>query len=221
MTRPSPAAIASAAKGIIPASLIGVLVAATTMMTTPPALASPPSPPSLTTIRSELTAIPTKAETSSVGYSRTLFPHWSTQSGSCNTRETVLKRDGVNVVTSSTCSATSGSWYSVYEGTWNYASSDVDIDHVVALSEAWGSGASTWTTSRRQQFANSLSDGQLIAVTDNVNAAKSDKDAAQWQPPLASYRCMYAKQVVNVKYRWALSMDSAEKSAINSMLATC
>ena len=221
MTRPSPAAIASAAKGIIPASLIGVLVAATTMMTTPPALASPPSPPSLTTIRSELTAIPTKAETSSVGYSRTLFPHWSIQSGSCNTRETVLKRDGVNVVTSSTCSATSGSWYSVYEGTWNYASSDVDIDHVVALSEAWGSGASTWTTSRRQQFANSLSDGQLIAVTDNVNAAKSDKDAAQWQPPLASYRCMYAKQVVNVKYRWALSMDSAEKSAINSMLATC
>ena len=190
------------------------------MVTAPPALASPPSPLSLTTIRSELAAIPTKAETSSAGYSWTLFPHWSTQSGSCDARERVLKRDGVNVVTGSTCSATSGSWYSVYEGTWNYASSDVDIDHV-ALSEAWGSGASTWTTSKRQQFANSLSDGQLIAVTDNVNAAKSDKDAAQWQPPLVSYRCMYAKQVVNVRYRWALSMDSAENSAVNSILATC
>jgi hypothetical protein len=205
---------------IIPASLIGVLVT-TTLLTAPPAFASPPNPPSLTTIRSELAAIPTKAETSSAGYSRALFPHWITQSGSCDTRETVLKRDGVNVVTSSTCSATSGSWYSVYDGTWNYASSDVDIDHVVALSEAWGSGASTWTTSKRQQFANSLSDGQLIAVTDNVNASKSDRDAAEWQPPLASYRCMYAKQVVNVKYGWGLSMDSAEKAAVNSMLATC
>jgi len=220
MTRPSAAALTSLTRRIIPASLIGVL-AATTLLTAPPAFASPPDPPSLTTIRSELAAIPTKAETGSAGYSRALFPHWITQSGSCDTRETVLKRDGVNVVTSSTCSATSGSWYSVYEGTWNYASSDVDIDHVVALSEAWGSGASTWTTSKRQQFANSLSDGQLIAVTDNVNASKSDRDAAEWQPPLASYRCMYAKQVVNVKYGWGLSMDSAEKTAVDSMLATC
>ena len=64
-------------------------------------------------------------------------------------------------------------------------------------------------------------DGQLIAVTDNVNASKSDRDAAEWQPPMASYRCMYAKQVVNVKYGWGLSMDSAEKTAVNSMLATC
>ena len=210
MTRPSSAVL-----------LIGVLVAAATHVTTSPAFASPLNPPALTTVRSELAAIATKAETSSAGYSRALFPHWMTQSGSCDTRETVLKRDGVNVVTSSTCAATSGSWYSVYEGTWNYASSDVDIDHVVALSEAWGSGASTWTTSKRQQFANSLSDGQLIAVTDNVNASKSDRDAAEWQPPMASYRCMYAKQVVNVKYGWVLSMDSAEKTAVNSMLATC
>lgn len=210
MTRPSPAVL-----------LIGVLVAAGTQLTAPAASAAPPSPPALTTIRSELAAIATRAETSQAGYSRALFPHWITQSGSCDTRETVLKRDGVNVLTSSTCAATSGSWYSVYDGTWNYLASDVDIDHVVALSQAWKSGASTWTTSRRQQFANSLADGQLIAVTDNVNAAKSDKDAAQWQPPLASYRCMYAKQVVNVKYRWALAMDSAEKTAISSMLATC
>src|SRR6185436_3318975 len=176
-------------------------------VTTSPAFASPLNPPALITIRSELAAIATKAETSSAGYSRALFPHWTTQSGSCDTRETVLKRDGINVLTSSTCAATSGSWYSVYDGTWNYASSEVDIDHVVALSEAWGSGASGWTTARRQQFANSLGDGQLIAVTDNVNSSKSDRDAAKWQPPLASYRCMYAKQVVNVKYGWGLSMD--------------
>ncbi|WP_104197688.1 HNH endonuclease family protein [Cryobacterium sp. M15] len=201
--------------------LIGALVVAATHLTATPAFASPPDPPALSTINSELATIDTKAETGSVGYSRDLFPHWTTQSGSCDTREIVLQRDGVDVVTSSTCSATSGSWYSVYDGAWNYASSDVDIDHVVALSEAWGSGASTWTTSKRQQFANSLSDGQLIAVTDNVNASKSDRDAAEWQPPLASYHCTYAKHVVHVKYGWGLSMDSAEKAAIKSMLATC
>lgn len=127
----------------------------------------------------------------------------------------------MDVVTSSTCAATSGRWYSAYDGVWNDAASDVDIDHVVALAEAWRSGASAWTTSRRQEFANSLGDGQLIAVTDKVNVAKSDHDAAHWQPPLASYRCMYAKQVVNVKYRWGLSMDQGEKTAISSMLATC
>lgn len=210
MKRPSPAML-----------LIGVLVVAATQLAAPPAFASPPAPPALSTIYTELAAVPTKVETGSAGYSRDLFPHWSTQSGSCDTRETVLKRDGVNVVTNSSCAATSGSWYSEYDGAWNYASSDVDIDHVVALSEAWGSGASTWTTTKRGQFANSLNDGQLIAVTDNINASKSDRDAAEWQPPLASYRCMYAKQVVHVKYGWGLSMDSAEKTAINSMLATC
>ncbi|SDL02772.1 Protein of unknown function [Cryobacterium psychrotolerans] len=210
MTRPSPTLL-----------LIGALVVAATQVTATQAYASPPDPPAPSTISSELAAIPTQVETGSAGYSRDLFPHWSTQSGSCNTREIVLQRDGENVVTSSTCAATSGSWYSVYDGAWNYASSDVDIDHVVALSEAWGSGASTWTTSKRQQFANSLSDGQLIAVTDNVNASKSDRDAAEWQPPLTSYRCTYAKHVVHVKYGWGLSMDSAEKTAINSMLATC
>ncbi|WP_130178715.1 HNH endonuclease family protein [Cryobacterium sp. SO1] len=210
MTRPYPALL-----------LTGVLVVVATQLTVTPAFASPPDPPALSTINSELAAIPTNVETSSAGYSRDLFPHWSTQSGSCDAQEIALQRDGVDVVTSSTCSATSGSWYSVYDGAWNYASSDVDIDHVVALSEAWGSGASTWTTSKRQQFANSLGDGQLIAVTDNVNASKSDRDAAEWQPPLATYHCTYAKHVVHVKYGWGLSMDSAEKTAINTMLATC
>lgn len=210
MTRPSPALL-----------LIGALVVAATQLTSTNAFAAPPDPPALSTINTELAAIPTQVETGSAGYSRDLFPHWSSQSGTCDTRETVLKRDGVDVVTSTACAATSGSWYSVYDGAWNYASSDVDVDHVVALSEAWGSGASTWTASKRQQFANSLGDGQLIAVTDNVNASKSDRDAAEWQPPLASYHCTYAKHVVHVKYGWGLSMDSAEKTAINAMLATC
>jgi hypothetical protein len=212
--------IAAVPRSLAAVAMALLLLAVSMLLAAPRALASPPDPPPLATVQTELAAIPTQAEGSMTGYSRDLFPHWITQSG-CDTRETVLKRDGVDVVTNSSCAATSGSWYSEYDGAWNYASSDVDIDHVVALAEAWTSGASSWTTDRRKQFANSLGDGQLLAVTDNVNSSKSDKDAAEWQPPLAAYRCTFAKQVVHVKYGWGMSMDSAEKTAINTMLATC
>lgn len=201
-------------------ALAAVLLAVSMLVAAPQALAYPPDPPPLSTVQTELAAIPTQAEGSMTGYSRDLFPHWITQGG-CDTRETVLKRDGVDVVTSSSCAATSGSWYSVYDGAWNYAASDVDIDHVIALAEAWTSGASGWTTTQRRDFANSLGDGQLIAVTDNVNASKSDRDAAEWQPPRVEYHCMFAKHVVHVKYSWGLSMDTAEKAAVNDLLATC
>lgn len=96
---------------------------------------------------------------------RSLFPHWITTSGTCDTREEVLKRDGTNVVTSSSCSATSGMWVSPYDGaTWR-AASDVDIDHMVPLAEAWRSGAWAWTTSQRQTYANDLGGPELWAVT--------------------------------------------------------
>ncbi|NEE39872.1 HNH endonuclease, partial [Streptomyces sp. SID7982] len=95
--------------------------------------------------------------------------------GACDTREVVLKRDGTNVQQNSSCQATSGSWYSPYDGaTWS-AASDVDIDHMVPLAEAWRSGASGWTNAQRQSFANDLTRPQLIAVTDNVNQSKGDK----------------------------------------------
>jgi hypothetical protein len=92
--------------------------------------------------------------------------------------------DRAYVVTSSACAATSGNWYSPYDGaTWTAASDvDIDIDIVVPLAEAWRSGASTCTTSRRQSFANDLTRPQLIAVTDNVNQSKGDKDPSAWQP---------------------------------------
>ena len=71
------------------------------------------------------------------GYSRDEFPHWHTVSGACNTREVVLQRDGTGVVQDSACAATSGSWKSPYDGaTWT-AASDVDIDHMVPLANAW------------------------------------------------------------------------------------
>ncbi|NKE57118.1 HNH endonuclease [Lentzea sp. PSKA42] len=203
--------------------IIGVSVAtlALTFGFVSPALATPPGIPSADVARSELSTLTVRAEGSTSGYSRDLFPHWITQSGACNTRETVLKRDGTNVVTDSSCAATSGRWFSPYDGaTWS-AASDVDIDHVVALAEAWRSGASSWTTDRRRSFANDLSGPQLIAVTDNVNQAKGDQDPAEWKPPLTSYHCTYARMWVRTKKNWGLSVDSAEKSALNGMLATC
>ncbi|MFD0314730.1 HNH endonuclease family protein [Streptomyces flavalbus] len=190
------------------------------LFTGPTASAALPTPVSAATARSYLATLPVRTE-NRTGYSRDLFPHWITISGACNTRETVLKRDGSNVVTDSSCAATSGSWYSPYDGATWYAASDVDIDHLVPLAEAWDSGASSWTTSRRQSFANDVTRPQLIAVTDDVNQAKGDQDPATWMPSRTTYRCTYVRAWVQVKYYYGLSVDSAEKSALTNYLASC
>ncbi|MFE2034148.1 HNH endonuclease family protein [Streptomyces scopuliridis] len=197
------------------------LAAATTLLTAPTAQAAMPTPVSAATARSYLSQLTVQAEGSSSGYSRDLFPHWITQSGACNTREVVLKRDGSNVQQDSSCAAVSGTWYSEYDGaTWS-AASDVDIDHMVPLSEAWKSGANSWSTAQRQAFANDLTRPQLIAVTDNVNQSKGDKDPAVWMPPRAAYKCTYVRAWVQVKYYYNLKVDSAEKSALQSTLNGC
>ncbi|MEV6343700.1 HNH endonuclease family protein [Actinoplanes sp. NPDC051851] len=205
-----PRLVATAVTGVL---AVGLLAS--------PAQATPPNIPSKATATTELAALTVAAEANADTYDRDLFPHWITISGTCNTRETVLKRDGTSVVVSSACAATSGSWYSPYDGeTWT-AASDLDIDHIVPLAEAWRSGASAWTTSKRQDFANDLTRPQLIAVTDNVNQSKSDQDPTTWKPPLTSYYCTYAKMWVAVKYYWGLTLQSAEKTALTSMLSTC
>ncbi|MFE2148003.1 HNH endonuclease family protein [Streptomyces sp. NPDC059456] len=197
------------------------LAALTALVNAPLAQASPPAPISAAAARSYLATVTPKTEGSLSGYSRSLFPHWITVSGSCNTRETVLKRDGVGVTTDSSCAAVSGSWYSEYDGaTWTNAA-DLDIDHVVPLAEAWRSGAASWTTAKRQQFANDLTRPQLIAVTDNVNQAKGDQDPGKWLPSRTAYRCTYARMWVDVKQYWGLSMDSGEKTALVNILNGC
>ncbi|MCH0539013.1 HNH endonuclease [Streptomyces sp. MUM 203J] len=191
------------------------------LVTAPTALAAPPTPVSAATARSYLSLLTVKPEGSSTGYSRDKFPHWITQYGRCNTREVVLKRDGSGVVQDDYCRAVSGSWYSPFDGATWYAASDVDIDHVVPLAEAWRSGAASWTTGQRRSFANDLTRPQLIAVTDNVNQAKGDRDPAQWMPPRTAYHCHYARMWVHVKYSWKLSVDPAEKSRLQSVLNGC
>ncbi|POR35519.1 Putative secreted protein [Tolypocladium paradoxum] len=180
-----------------------------------------PGIPSATTAKTLLAGLQVAASGSGTGYSRDLFPHWVTISGTCNAREFVLKRDGTGVQTDSACAAVAGSWTSPYDGaTWTLAS-DIDIDHMVPLKNAWISGASSWTTAQRQAFANDITRPQLWAVTDNVNQAKSDSSPDNWKPPLTSFYCTYAKSWVQVKSYYQLTITSAEKSALSGMLNTC
>ncbi|MFH8367511.1 HNH endonuclease family protein [Streptomyces sp. NPDC018031] len=204
-------------------SVFGGLTAllGTLFLSAPTAQAAPPTPPSASTARTYLASLTVRAEGSLDGYSRDKFPHWITQSGACNTREAVLKRDGTNVVTDSSCAAVSGSWYSPYDGATWHAASDIDIDHMVPLAEAWRSGASSWSTATRQNFANDLTRAQLLAVTDNVNQSKGDQDPAEWMPSRTAYHCTYARSWVWVKHSYGLSVDSAEKSKLSSILSGC
>jgi hypothetical protein len=207
---------------LLSAALTSVVLTATALLTlATPAGATPPGIPSGATARSELSTLTVAAWTHTTTYDRNLFPTWDTISGTCNTRETVLKRDGTGVVVDSSCAAISGSWYSPYDGATWHAASDVDIDHMVPLKNAWISGAWAWTTSKRESFANDLSDPQLWAVTDNVNQSKGDQSPDSWKPPRTSFYCRYAESWVRVKYVWGLTVTSAEKSALSSMLAPC
>ncbi|MFE2073558.1 HNH endonuclease family protein [Streptomyces misionensis] len=196
------------------------MIATAALFNSPTASAALPTPVSAATARSYLSQL-TVATENRTGYSRDKFPTWITIEGTCDTREWILKRDGTNVVTDSACKATSGSWYSPYDGaTWT-AASDVDIDHLVPLAEAWDSGAGKWTTAQRQAFANDVTRPQLLAVTDNVNQSKGDQDPATWVPSRSAYVCTYVRAWVQVKYYYDLSVDSAEKSALQNYLASC
>ena len=186
-----------------------------------PALATPANVPSEATARTELSTLTVSVEDSMTGYSRDLFPHWSTVSGSCDTREIILQRDGTNVTTNSSCQAVSGTWESAYDGVTFTDSGSLDIDHVVPLAEAWRSGASTWTTSHREEFANEQYWPQLIAVSASSNRSKGDQDPSTWRPPVASYECRYARMWVRVKHRYDLTLQSTEKSALTNMLDSC
>ena len=118
------------------------------------------------------------------------------------------------------CDLTTGGWRSYYDGEVWTDSSDVDIDHLVPLAEAWDSGARRWTAGTRTRFANDLRDPRpLVAVTDNVNQSKSDQDPAEWMPELG--RCRYVREWVAVKIRWRLTVNRPEKKALRNQADTC
>jgi hypothetical protein len=183
--------------------------------------AIPPGIPSAATAQTELAGLTVAPDGSMDGYDRDKFPHWHTVEGACNTREMVLQRDGDGVEVGSDCAPTSGSWTSPYDGeTWTQPS-DVDIDHMVPLADAWRTGAASWTTDQREAFANDLGSPQLWAVTDNVNQSKGDQTPDVWKPPSTSEYCEYARAYIHVKYTYSLTVNSAEEGALEDMLASC
>ncbi|ASU84615.1 HNH endonuclease [Nocardiopsis gilva YIM 90087] len=184
----------------------------------PAAAAVPPGIPTKATAQSQLNGLTVKSEGASSDYDRSLFPHWVTISGNCNAREYVLRRDGSNVRTDDRCRATSGSWYSEFDGVSTNDSSTFDIDHLVPLSEAWRSGADRWSTTKRRDFANDVNSPALWAVNASSNRAKGDQDPADWMPPRTAIHCKYVKAWINVKHRYNLAVNSAEKSALQSTL---
>ena len=170
-----------------------------------------------------LARLATKAEHGS-GYSRSLFPTWIDADGDgCNTRYEVLIAESLTTVhVGSGCYLTHGKWRSVYDGYVSTNPTRFQIDHVVALKEAWDSGAWAWSTSRRRSYANDLGDGRTLrAVSASSNESKGDRDPAHWLPPLTSFRCTYAIWWVDIKVRWRLSVDSAERAALHSILSRC
>ncbi len=153
------------------------------------------------------------------GYERSKFKHWVDADGDgCSTRLEVLD---IESETSVTCSNLAGGrWFSYYDRVSWTDSTRIDIDHMVPLAEAWDSGARNWTAAQRESYANDLGDYRtLVGVTDSVNSAKGDQDLAEWQPTYD--KCRYLREYVAVKIRWRLSVNSGEKTAMQSLAATC
>lgn len=170
-----------------------------------------------------LSTIPVQSEYP-FGYSRDLFPHWLDIDGDgCNAREQVLKRDSVTLpqVDPINCYVVAGDWVSPYDGRTVRDRTQVDIDHVVALKEAWDSGAWAWSAAQRIAFANDTSDRRsLVAASASSNRSKSDKDPSNWLPTRSSYVCAYLGNWVAVKARWGLSMDRSEHGRIRNVLTS-
>ncbi|GAA3075115.1 HNH endonuclease family protein [Streptosporangium carneum] len=207
-------------------SAAAVLVAAAVPAHAAPAarsVAGLPTPITAAAARTALGSLAVVAPHAMTGYSRAKFPHWMSQSrkgAGCDTREVILKRDGKNVRQDDECKAVSGTWKSAYDGKGLTAASKVDIDHMVPLANAWRSGADTWSTQKRRAFANDLTRPQLIAVSAASNRSKGDQSPDQWKPPSRTYWCTYARAWVQVKQHYALSVTSAEKTALTEMLDT-
>ncbi|GAA1912345.1 HNH endonuclease family protein [Streptomyces sodiiphilus] len=194
--------------------------------------ATPQSPSAPSGTVGDLPGLPTPAEAteqlsalkvappgSMAGYSREEFPHWASQDG-CSVRQTVLLRDGENVEVNDDCQPVAGEWYSAFDGVTLTDASDIDIDHIVPLANAWRSGADSWDRERRREFANDLENPQLIAVSARSNREKGDQSPDQWEP-VEEYWCTYALAWTGVKHAYGLSVTEDEHERLGEMIGTC
>ncbi|MGV4891417.1 HNH endonuclease family protein [Streptomyces viridosporus] len=172
-----------------------------------------------------VTRLPVATE-SRDGYSRDSFRHWNTgldPADGCNTRSEVLLDEAIEApAVGAGCRLTGGRWWSYYDATWVTSASNLDIDHMVPLAEAWDSGASAWSAGRREAYANDQGAPQsLVAVTARSNRSKADQDPAQWLPPAADVHCRYAAEWVATKLRWHLAVDTTERAALHGLANAC
>ena len=156
------------------------------------------------------------------GYSRDVFAEGLDEDGDgCATRAEVLIRSSATPaqIDASGCGVVAGEWRSLYDGMTYSDPSELEVDHVVALKEAWDSGAHAWDAQRRAAFANDLQDPRtLVAVTGGVNSAKGDKDPSNWLPPDDSDVCRFVGDWIAIKARWGLNMDQSEHGRLGNLL---
>ena len=175
-----------------------------------------------------LNKLPVKGRAPKTGYSREQFPHWKDpDKNGCDSRNDILKRDLTKVVFkegTNNCKVIAGTLLDPYSNKFiafdlNKSSSTIDIDHIVALSNAWQTGAFQLTLDQRTNFANDPLN--LLAVDFKLNRQKGDGDAATWLPPYKSYRCTYVARQVSVKTKYKLWVTAPEKTAIANLLKSC
>lgn len=208
-----------------------VLLAASLLIPTSNSQAADTSTASKSHYESALTALnklPVKGRAPKTGYSREQFPHWKDpDKNGCDSRNDILKRDLTKVIfkaDTNNCKVIAGTLLDPYsnkliEFDISKSSSTIDIDHIVALSNAWQSGAFQLTLDQRTNFANDPLN--LLAVDFKLNRQKGDGDAATWLPPYKSYRCTYVARQVAVKTKYKLWVTAPEKAAISNLLTAC
>ena len=167
-----------------------------------------------------------KGRAAKTGYDRSSFSHWrDPDRNGCDARNDILRRDLTNLVIKSDsngCKVLGGVLADPYSGKnieFVFGASLIDIDHVVALSNAWQTGAFQFSNEIRMQFANDPLN--LLAVSASLNRQKGDGDAATWLPPTRAYRCQYVARQIAVKKKYGLWLTKPEKAAMSALLAKC
>lgn len=166
-----------------------------------------------------------KGRAPKTGYTREEFYNaWPTVDG-CNLRQRIIKREFGESAVLDGCNVVAGEYDEPYTGEHKVFSNrteigkGIQIDHVVALSDAWQKGAQYLTPEVRYEIATDPLN--LIAVDASANGKKSDGDAATWLPSNKKFRCQYVARQVSVKYKYKLWVTEAEKTAIHDILVTC
>lgn len=207
---------------------IAVLIGAMVVGITPSATTAAEQQPGLATAVLETLAV--KGRAPKTGYSRAQFGQaWADiDRNGCDTRNDILKRDLTGIIYKAgtrNCVVASGTLLDRYSGETinfvrgNVTSMEVQIDHVVALSNAWQTGAFKLSAEQRKALANDPMN--LFAVKGRLNSQKGDGDAATWLPPLKSFRCTYVAQQIAVKAKYSLWVVAPEKAAMSAILAKC